>query len=87
MANARAGSVIRVDTDGYPIPAGVLITAIRYVGASTGAANITEADSGMKVWEDNGASNSHSADIDMRLPKGGTVNITAGTPVIYIYLE
>lgn len=86
MSNTRAGNVQRVDTTSSTFADIRNITAIRYIGASSGTANIVEVSSGNKLWEESGASNSTAMELDIRSPSGITVNVT-NSAVVYLYYD
>lgn len=87
MANAREGNVIYVDTDNTTIAGPLKIESIKYIGNTSGTANLkSEDDSGDLLWEEEGTANILDAGLCIRTNKDVYVNLTNGA-VIYIYLE
>lgn len=85
MANTRASNVIRVDTTAT-FTGQLFINSIKYIGASTGTAVITDPSSGLKTWEESGTSNVYNQDLDISMTTGATVTVT-NSAVVYLYLE
>lgn len=85
MANTLAGNVYKVDTSGS-IPGARNITSIKYIGASTGTAVITDNDSTNRVWEESGTSNVFNSKTHIRTPSGVTVTLT-NSAVVYLYID
>ena len=87
MANAKEGNVWYIDTDNTVIPGPVQIESIKYIGNTSGTANIkSENDSGSIMWEEEGTANIFDAGLCIRTNKDVHVNVTNGA-VVYIYLE
>jgi hypothetical protein len=85
MGNTYANNVIRVDTSAAFT--GIRkITAIKYIGASTGTAVITtDAASGTnKVWEEAGTTNTFNTDLNIHCGTGVYVTVT-NSAVVYLY--
>lgn len=87
MANTRTANVIRVDTTAYTYAASVKIESVKYIGASTSSAIITQGTSGSggKLYENANATTDPVEEINARTD-GFYVALT-GTAVLYIYLE
>jgi hypothetical protein len=87
MANAKSNNVIYVDTTGYTFDQTVTICYVKYIGNTSGTAVITvgTSGSGNKIWEEAGATNLSSDEIEARVD-GFHVALTNGAKV-YIYLE
>jgi hypothetical protein len=85
MANTRARNVIRVDTTAT-FSAQTFIHSIKYIGASSGTAIITSADSTNKLWEESGTSNVYNPNVDISGTDGIVVTVT-NSAVVYLYLK
>lgn len=87
MANARKGNVLYIDTTGYSLDQKVIIRGVKYIGAASGTAIITEATSGSGtiVWKDSGTNNLPTDEICARVD-GFHVALT-NNAVVIIYLE
>jgi hypothetical protein len=85
MANTRARNVIKVDTTAT-FSGQTFIHSIKYIGGTSGAAVITDANSGNRLWEQSGTTNYTDSDICISATEGITVSITA-TCTVYLYLE
>lgn len=87
MANARSNNVIYVDTTGYTLSQNVKICSVKYIGNTSGTANITvgTSGSGASIWQESGASNQAAEEIEA-VVDGFHVAITNSAKV-YIYLE
>lgn len=86
MANARKANVLYVDTDNYNPTDHLVIKSIKYIGNTSGTANIKHKDdSGQILWEESGATNTFN-ECRIVCPQGIYVNLTNSAKVI-IYLE
>jgi len=87
MANARKGNVIFVDTTGYTLDQTVVIGSVKYIGAATGTAVITDgtSGSGMTVWKESGTANLTVDEICAKVD--GFHVAVANSAQVIIYLE
>ena len=86
MANAKEGNVWYIDTDNTVIPGPVEIESIKYIGNTSGTANLkSENDSGSIMWQEAGANNIMDAGVCIRTNKDIHVNLT-NSAAVYIYL-
>jgi hypothetical protein len=85
MANTRTANVIYCDTTAS-FSGPLSICSLKYIGAASGTAVITATDSGSRLWEEAGASNLRSDEVEIQANDGITVTIASGAKV-YIYLE
>jgi hypothetical protein len=84
MANGRGANVYYVDTDNTTIAGPIHITAIKYVGASSGTANIkADSDSGTILWSEASDTNTFNQ-VNIRTNTSLYVNL-ANNAVIIIY--
>lgn len=85
MANATSGSVIYVDTTAYQAVGKAYITAIKYIGNTSGTAQIkTGSSSGTSVWEESGANNVWNGGLDIAVDDMHV--ILTNSAKVYIYL-
>jgi hypothetical protein len=87
MANTREGNVIFVDTDDSTFSGPLYIESVKYIGNTSGTANIKDTnDSGDVFWEESGANNTYNQGLNIRAVGGIFVNVTNSAKV-YIYLK
>lgn len=87
MANTYANNVIFVDTTNADYDMQAKICAVKYVGSSSGTAEILSGTGagGAKLWEQDGTSDAFE-EASIRADNGFRVNVTNGATV-YIYLK
>lgn len=85
MANTRGRNVIKVDTTAT-FTGPLFIHSIKYVGGTSGAAIMTDANSGNRLWEQSGTTNYTDSDICINAVEGIIMTITS-TCTVYLYLE
>lgn len=88
MANITANNVIYIDTTGYTHSGPLEIESIKYIGAASGTALITQgvSGSGSRLWEEAGTANVFNGESCIAAKDGIHVAIAAGVKV-YIYLK
>jgi hypothetical protein len=87
MANASAGNVRYVDTDGTTFSGPMRICGIKYIGNTSGTAIIRTgltAGAGARMWEGEGATDFFE-DAEIVANDGINIALTNGA-VLYIYL-
>jgi hypothetical protein len=87
MANSYADNVIFVDTTNADYDMQAKICGIKYIGASSGTAEILSGTGagGASLWEQDGNSNIFE-EVDIRADNGFRVNVT-NSATVYIYLK
>lgn len=87
MANSVANNVVYIDTTGYTYNGPLEIRSIKYIGAASGTAVITQgtSGSGAKLWEEAGTANVFNGDVELAAKDGIHVAIAAGVK-LYLYL-
>ena len=87
MANSVANNVIYVDTTGYTYSGPLEICSIKYIGAASETAVITQGvtGSGSILWEESGTANVFNSDVELAAKDGIHVAIAAGVK-LYLYL-